>query len=126
MFVGEPTVEDTISILRGIKEKYELHHGVRISRCARWWRRRRLSKRYITDRFLPDKAIDLIDEAVQPAADAGRFSKPEALDELDRRVIQLKIEREALKQVRSDSASKRTAETGWRRSWPTWKTARTP
>jgi ATP-dependent Clp protease ATP-binding subunit ClpB len=103
VFVGEPTVEDTISILRGIKEKYELHHGVRIADAA-LVAAATLSKRYITDRFLPDKAIDLIDEA------ASRLrmqvdSKPEALDELDRRVIQLKIEREALKKE-SDSASK--------------------
>ena len=103
VFVGEPTVEDTISILRGIKEKYELHHGVRIADAA-LVAAATLSKRYITDRFLPDKAIDLIDEA------ASRLrmqvdSKPEALDELDRRVIQLKIEREALKKE-SDPASK--------------------
>jgi ATP-dependent Clp protease ATP-binding subunit ClpB len=103
VFVGEPTVEDTISILRGIKEKYELHHGVRITDAA-LVAAATLSKRYITDRFLPDKAIDLIDEA------ASRLrmqvdSKPEALDELDRRVIQLKIEREALRKE-SDPASK--------------------
>ena len=103
VFVGEPSVEDTISILRGIKEKYELHHGVRIADAA-LVAAATLSKRYITDRFLPDKAIDLIDEA------ASRLrmqvdSKPEALDELDRRVIQLKIEREALKKE-TDPASK--------------------
>ena len=96
VFVGEPSVEDTISILRGIKEKYELHHGVRITDGA-LVAAATLSNRYITDRFLPDKAIDLMDEA------ASRLrmqvdSKPEELDELDRRVIQLKIEREALKQ----------------------------
>ena len=95
VFVGEPSVEDTISILRGIKEKYELHHGVRITDGA-LVAAATLSNRYITDRFLPDKAIDLMDEA------ASRLrmqvdSKPEELDELDRRVIQLKIEREALK-----------------------------
>jgi ATP-dependent Clp protease ATP-binding subunit ClpB len=95
VFVSEPTVEDTISILRGIKEKYELHHGVRITDAA-IVAAATLSHRYITDRFLPDKAIDLIDEA------AARLrmevdSKPEELDELDRRVVQLKIEREALK-----------------------------
>ena len=99
----EPTVEDTISILRGLKEKYELHHGVRIADAA-LVSAAVLSNRYITDRFLPDKAIDLVDEA------ASRLrmqidSKPEALDELDRRIIQLKIEREALKKE-SDSASK--------------------
>lgn len=94
VFVEEPTVEDTVSILRGLKEKYELHHGVRISDSA-IVSAATLSNRYITDRFLPDKAIDLVDEA------ASRLrmqvdSKPEELDEIDRRVIQLKIEREAL------------------------------
>ncbi|MCX5514501.1 ATP-dependent chaperone ClpB [Kaistia algarum] len=103
IFVGEPTVEDTISILRGIKEKYELHHGVRIMDSA-LVAAATLSNRYITDRFLPDKAIDLMDEAsarLRMQVD----SKPEALDELDRRVIQLKIEREALKKE-TDQASK--------------------
>ena len=103
VFVGEPSVEDTISILRGIKEKYELHHGVRITDAA-LVAAATLSNRYITDRFLPDKAIDLMDEA------ASRLrmqvdSKPEALDELDRRALQLKIEREALKKE-TDTASK--------------------
>lgn len=103
VFVSEPTVEDTVSILRGLKEKYELHHGVRISDNA-LVAAATLSNRYITDRFLPDKAIDLMDEA------ASRLrmqveSKPEELDELDRRIIQLKIEREALKKE-SDDASK--------------------
>ena len=103
VFVGEPTVEDTISILRGIKEKYELHHGVKIHDNA-LVAAATLSNRYITDRFLPDKAIDLMDESasrVRMAVD----SKPEELDELDRRVIQLKIEREALKKE-TDKASK--------------------
>jgi ATP-dependent Clp protease ATP-binding subunit ClpB len=103
VFVGEPSVEDTISILRGIKEKYELHHGVRITDGA-LVAAATLSNRYITDRFLPDKAIDLMDEAssrLRMQVD----SKPEALDELDRRVIQLKIEREALKKE-SDTASR--------------------
>lgn len=95
VFISEPTVEDTVSILRGIKEKYELHHGIRISDSA-IVSAATLSNRYITDRFLPDKAIDLVDEA------ASRLrmqvdSKPEELDEYDRRIIQLKIEREALK-----------------------------
>jgi ATP-dependent Clp protease ATP-binding subunit ClpB len=95
VFVDEPSVEDTISILRGIKEKYELHHGVRITDSA-IVAAATLSNRYITDRFLPDKAIDLMDEA------ASRLrmevdSKPEEIDELDRRIVQLKIEREALK-----------------------------
>ena len=103
VFIGEPTVEDTVSILRGIKEKYELHHGVKIHDSA-LVAAATLSNRYITDRFLPDKAIDLMDEAgsrVRMAVD----SKPEELDELDRRVIQLKIEREALKKE-TDKASK--------------------
>ncbi|WP_018183456.1 ATP-dependent chaperone ClpB [Kaistia granuli] len=103
IFVGEPTVEDTVSILRGIKEKYELHHGVRITDSA-LVSAATLSNRYITDRFLPDKAIDLVDEAsarLRMQVD----SKPEALDELDRRIIQLKIEREALKKE-TDQASK--------------------
>jgi ATP-dependent Clp protease ATP-binding subunit ClpB len=103
VFVSEPTVEDTVSILRGLKEKYELHHGVRIADAA-LVAAATLSNRYITDRFLPDKAIDLMDEAaarVRMQVD----SKPEELDELDRRIIQLKIEREALKKE-SDSASK--------------------
>jgi len=103
VFVSEPTVEDTISILRGLKEKYEVHHGVRISDSA-IVAAATLSNRYITDRFLPDKAIDLVDEAasrVRMAVD----SKPEELDEIDRRVVQLKIEREALSKE-SDAASK--------------------
>ncbi|WP_411288474.1 ATP-dependent chaperone ClpB [Phenylobacterium sp.] len=103
VFVSEPTVEDTISILRGLKEKYEVHHGVRISDSA-IVAAATLSNRYITDRFLPDKAIDLVDEAgsrVRMAVD----SKPEELDEIDRRVVQLKIEREALSRE-TDQASK--------------------
>ncbi|MBX9946306.1 MAG: AAA family ATPase, partial [Reyranella sp.] len=103
VFVAEPTVEDTVSILRGLKEKYELHHGVRIADAA-IVAAATLSNRYISDRFLPDKAIDLMDEA------ASRIrmqvdSKPEELDELDRRIIQLKIEREALRKE-SDQASR--------------------
>ncbi|WP_192257650.1 ATP-dependent chaperone ClpB [Mesorhizobium silamurunense] len=103
VFVDEPTVEDTVSILRGLKEKYEQHHKVRISDSA-LVSAATLSNRYIADRFLPDKAIDLVDEA------ASRLrmqvdSKPEALDEIDRRIMQLKIEREALK-VEKDDASK--------------------
>ena len=108
VFVAEPTVEDTISILRGLKEKYELHHGVRVTDNA-LVAAATLSNRYITDRFLPDKAIDLMDEA------ASRLrmqvdSKPEELDELDRRIIQMKIEREALKKE-DDGASKDRLET---------------
>jgi len=107
VFVAEPTVEDTVSILRGLKEKYEVHHGVRISDSA-IVAAATLSNRYITDRFLPDKAIDLIDEAasrVRMAVD----SKPEALDEIDRRLVQLKIEREALKKE-TDQASQHRLE----------------
>ena len=103
VFVDESSTEETVSILRGLKEKYELHHGVRIADSA-IVAAATLSHRYITDRFLPDKAIDLVDEA------ASRLrmqidSKPEDIDELDRRIIQLKIEREALKRE-SDPASK--------------------
>jgi ATP-dependent Clp protease ATP-binding subunit ClpB len=105
VFVGEPSVADTISILRGIKEKYELHHGVRITDGA-LVAAATLSNRYIADRFLPDKAIDLMDEA------ASRLrmqvdSKPEALDELDRRLLQLKIEREALKREEDQASRER-------------------
>ncbi|RFB76334.1 ATP-dependent chaperone ClpB [Methylovirgula sp. 4M-Z18] len=114
IFVSEPTVEDTISILRGLKEKYELHHGVRIADSA-IVAAATLSNRYITDRFLPDKAIDLIDEAssrLRMQVD----SKPEELDELDRRIIQLKIEQEALKKETDkasvDRLAKLTAELG--------------
>jgi len=103
VFVGEPTVEDTISILRGLKEKYELHHGVRITDSA-LVQAATLSNRYITDRFLPDKAIDLMDEA------ASRIrmeveSKPEEIETLDRRILRLKIEREGLKRE-SDEGSR--------------------
>src|ERR1700744_667515 len=103
VFVSEPSVEDTVSILRGLKEKYELHHGVRISDSA-IVAAATLSNRYISDRFLPDKAIDLMDEVgrrVRMAVD----SKPEELDEIDRRIVQLKIEREALTKE-TDQASK--------------------
>jgi ATP-dependent Clp protease ATP-binding subunit ClpB len=103
VFIDEPSVEDTISILRGLKEKYELHHGVRITDSA-LVAAATLSNRYITDRFLPDKAIDLVDEA------ASRLkmeidSKPEALDAIDRDLMQMKIEREALRKE-TDAASK--------------------
>ena len=107
VFVGEPTVPDTISILRGLKEKYELHHGVRITDAA-IVAAATLSNRYITDRFLPDKAIDLMDEA------ASRIrmeveSKPEEIENLDRRIIQLKIEREALKKEQDKPSKDRLA-----------------
>ncbi len=105
VFVEEPTVEDTISILRGLKEKYELHHGVRITDGA-LVAAATLSNRYITDRFLPDKAIDLMDEA------ASRLrmeveSKPEEIEALDRRIIQMKIEREALRRETDDASRDR-------------------
>ena len=105
VMVSEPTVEDTISILRGIKEKYELHHGVRISDSA-LVAAAQLSHRYITDRFLPDKAIDLMDEA------ASRLrmevdSKPEELDQLDRNILQMQIEVEALKREDDDASKAR-------------------
>jgi ATP-dependent Clp protease ATP-binding subunit ClpB len=108
VYVEEPTVADTISILRGLKEKYELHHGIRIMDSA-IISAAVLSDRYITDRFLPDKAIDLIDEA------SSRLrmqidSKPESIDELDRRIIQLKIEREALKREHDPESQKRLQE----------------
>ena len=105
VYVGEPSVEETISILRGIKDKFELHHGVRIADSA-LIAAATLSNRYITDRFLPDKAIDLMDEAassVRMAID----SKPEELDELDRRILQLKIEREALKKETDEQSKSR-------------------
>jgi ATP-dependent Clp protease ATP-binding subunit ClpB len=107
VLVGEPSVEDTIAILRGLQEKYELHHGVDITDPA-IVAAAELSHRYITDRFLPDKAIDLIDEA------ASRIkmeidSKPEVMDKLDRRLIQLKIEREAMKKEKDESSQKRLA-----------------
>jgi ATP-dependent Clp protease ATP-binding subunit ClpB len=105
VFIGEPSVPDTISILRGLKEKYELHHGVRITDGA-LVAAATLSNRYITDRFLPDKAIDLMDEA------ASRIrmeveSKPEEIENLDRRIIQLKIEREALKKEQDAASQER-------------------
>lgn len=105
VYVEEPTVEDTIAILRGLKEKYEIHHAVNITDPA-IIAAAELSNRYITDRFLPDKAIDLIDEA------ASRIkmeidSKPEVMDKLDRRIIQLKIEREAVKKEHDEASKKR-------------------
>ena len=107
IIVDEPSVEDTIAILRGLQEKYELHHGVEITDPA-IIAAAELSHRYITDRFLPDKAIDLIDEA------ASRIkmeidSKPEVMDKLDRRIIQLKIEREAMRKETDEASKKRLA-----------------
>ena len=120
VFVDEPTVEDTISILRGLKEKYEQHHKVRISNSA-LVAAATLSNRYITDRFLPDKAIDLVDEA------ASRLrmqvdSKPEELDEIDRRIMQLKIEREALRKEKDEASKDRLCRLEasspiWKRNW---------
>jgi ATP-dependent Clp protease ATP-binding subunit ClpB len=107
VMVDEPTVEDTIAILRGLQEKYEVHHGVEITDPA-IVAAAELSHRYITDRFLPDKAIDLIDEAgarIKMEID----SKPETLDRLERRLIQLKIEREAVKKEKDEASQKRLA-----------------
>lgn len=108
VMVLEPTVEDTISILRGLKEKYELHHGVRITDGA-LVAAATLSNRYITDRFLPDKAIDLMDEAASRLR-METESKPEEIDELDRKIIQLKIEREAMKKEKDEGAKARLKE----------------
>lgn len=105
VFISEPSVEESISILRGIKDKFELHHGVRISDSA-LIAAATLSNRYISDRFLPDKAIDLMDEAASSLRMAID-SKPEELDELDRRILQLKIEREALKKENDDKSKSR-------------------
>jgi len=105
ILVGEPTVEATIAILRGLQEKYEVHHGVEITDPA-IVAAAELSNRYITDRFLPDKAIDLIDEAAAKIK-IEIDSKPEALDRLDRRLIQLKIEREAIKREKDEASIKR-------------------
>jgi ATP-dependent Clp protease ATP-binding subunit ClpB len=107
VLVEEPSVEDTIAILRGLKERYEVHHGVEINDSA-IVAATMLSQRYITDRQLPDKAIDLIDEAgsrIRMEID----SMPEVMDKLDRRLIQLKIEREALKKETDDASKKRLA-----------------
>lgn len=108
VYVDEPTVDDTISILRGLKEKYEGHHGVRISDAA-LVSAVRLSNRYITDRFLPDKAIDLIDEAAARVR-IEIASKPEKLDEIDRHLMQLKIEQQALKKEKDEDSKKRLKE----------------
>ena len=122
VFVSEPTVEDTVSILRGLKDKYEQHHGVRINDSA-IVAAATLSNRYITDRFLPDKAIDLVDEA------AARLkmqvdSKPEELDSLDREIIRLKIEQEALK--RKAMPARKAACRCWRRNSPISRKSRRP
>ena len=108
IYVDEPSVDDTISILRGLKEKYEGHHGVRISDAA-LVSAVKLSNRYITDRFLPDKAIDLIDEAAARVR-IEVASKPEKLDEIDRHLMQLKIEQQALKKEKDEDSKKRLKE----------------
>ena len=121
VMVSEPTVEDTISILRGIKEKYELHHGVRISDSA-LVAAATLSHRYITDRFLPDKAIDLVDEA------ASRLrmevdSKPEELDQLDRQILQFADRGRGIEEGRR-CGQQGPVVTSWKKSWPTcWNAA---
>ncbi len=108
VLVSEPSEEDTIAILRGLKERYEVHHGVEVTDGA-IIAAAKLSHRYITDRQLPDKAIDLVDEAASQIR-MEMDSKPEALDRLERRLIQLKIEREALKKEKDDASKKRLAE----------------
>ena len=111
VFVDEPSVEETISILRGIKDKFELHHGVKISDNA-LIAAATLSNRYISDRFLPDKAIDLMDEAASGLR-MSIDSKPEELDELDRRILQLKIEREALRKETDEASKARLEQIGY-------------
>lgn len=108
VYVGEPTVEDTISILRGLKERYEVHHGVRITDSA-IVAAATLSNRYITDRFLPDKAIDLVDEAASKLR-MEIDSMPEELDEIERKIMQLKIEQEALKKEKDAASQGRLAD----------------
>src|SRR6478672_6714791 len=105
ILVGEPTVEATIAILRGLQEKYEVHHKVEITDPA-IVAAAELSHRYITDRFLPDKAIDLIDEAASKIK-IEMDSKPEVMDRLDRRMIQLQIEREAVRREKDEASQKR-------------------
>ncbi len=121
VYVGEPTVEDTIAILRGLKERYEVHHGVRIQDAA-LVAAATLSNRYIADRFLPDKAIDLVDEA------ASRLrieidSLPTEIDEVERKLIQLEIERQALKKEKDKASKERLAKVE-RESWPSSRSAR--
>ena len=105
ILVGEPSVEATIAILRGLQEKYEVHHGVQITDPA-IVAAAELSDRYVTDRFLPDKAIDLIDEAAAKIK-IEMDSKPEVMDRLDRRLIQLQIEREAVRREKDEASQKR-------------------
>ncbi len=114
MTVGEPTVEDTIAILRGLKERYEVHHGVRIQDSA-LIAAATLSNRYIADRFLPDKAIDLIDESASKLR-IEIDSMPEEIDEVQRRVMQLEIERTSLEQ--ETTRPPRSASPSSTASWP--------
>jgi ATP-dependent Clp protease ATP-binding subunit ClpB len=116
VLVDQPSVEDTISILRGLRERYEVHHGVRIKDSA-LVAAAVLSNRYISDRFLPDKAIDLVDEAAAKLR-TEMDSMPAELDERMRRIMQLEIEREALKKE-TDAASRERLARSWRKSWPT-------
>ena len=116
VMVGEPTVEDTISILRGLRERYEIHHGVKFKDSA-LVAAAVLSNRYITDRFLPDKAIDLIDEAASQLR-MEIDSMPAELDEVERRIMQLEIEREALRKETRQGVE-RAARASSRRSSPT-------
>ncbi len=104
VLVDEPSVEDTVSILRGLKERYEVHHGVRITDGA-IIAAAQLSHRYITDRFLPDKAIDLVDEAASKLR-IEIDSMPEELDTVERRIKQLEIEREAMKREKDDGSQR--------------------
>ena len=120
VFVGQPSVEDAISILRGLKERYEVHHKVKITDGA-IVAAATLSNRYITDRFLPDKAIDLIDEAAARKRMAID-SKPEEIDELDRRILQLRIEEAALKKETDRASQDRLS--GCARSCPSSSSAR--
>ena len=121
VLVGEPTVEDTISILRGLRERYEIHHGVRIKDAA-LVAAAVLSHRYIADRFLPDKAIDLVDEAASKLR-MEIDSMPAELDEVRRRIMQLEIEREALRKE-TDKASNERLGRSSKRSWPTSRRSR--
>ena len=107
VFVGEPTVEDTISILRGLRDRYEIHHGVKFKDAA-LVAAAVLSNRYISDRFLPDKAIDLVDEAASKLR-MEIDSMPSELDEIERRIMQLEIEREALRKERDKASVERLA-----------------
>ena len=116
MYVGEPTVEDTIAILRGLKERYEVHHGVRIKDAA-IVAAATLSHRYITDRFLPDKAIDLIDEAAAVTAHADRFDAARRSTRSSAAATQLEIERQALRKENDADSRERLRRSG-EANWP--------